>query len=59
MADLQGPKIRVGKFEGGRTMLEPGGEIRPRRRTSWATTSASASTTRNCRATCGLATSCC
>ena len=24
MADLQGPKIRVGKFEGGRTMLEPG-----------------------------------
>jgi pyruvate kinase len=24
MADLQGPKIRVGKFEGDRTMLEPG-----------------------------------
>jgi pyruvate kinase len=24
MADLQGPKIRVGKFEGGKTMLEPG-----------------------------------
>ena len=24
MADLQGPKIRVGKFEGGRTVLEPG-----------------------------------
>jgi pyruvate kinase len=24
MADLQGPKIRVGKFEGGRTLLEPG-----------------------------------
>jgi pyruvate kinase len=23
MADLQGPKIRVGKFEGGKTMLEP------------------------------------
>ena len=24
MADLQGPKIRVGKFEGGKTMLVPG-----------------------------------
>jgi len=24
MADLQGPKIRVGKFEGGKTLLEPG-----------------------------------
>jgi len=24
MADLQGPKIRVGKFEGGKTTLEPG-----------------------------------
>src|SRR5690349_12033246 len=24
MADLQGPKIRVGKFEGGKTMLERG-----------------------------------
>ena len=24
MADLQGQKIRVGKFEGGKTMLEPG-----------------------------------
>ena len=24
MADLQGPKIRVGKFEGGKVMLEPG-----------------------------------
>jgi pyruvate kinase len=24
MADLQGPKIRVGKFEGGRVMLKPG-----------------------------------
>ena len=27
MADLQGPKIRVGKFEGGKTMLEPGGKL--------------------------------
>ena len=24
LADLQGPKLRVGKFEGGRTMLESG-----------------------------------
>jgi len=27
MADLQGPKIRVGKFEGGKTMLEAGGKL--------------------------------
>ena len=27
MADLQGPKIRVGKIEGGKTMLEPGGKL--------------------------------
>ena len=32
MADLQGPKIRVGKFEGGKTMLEAGAEVHPRRR---------------------------
>ena len=32
MADLQGPKIRVGKFEDGKTMLEPGDKLRPRRR---------------------------
>jgi pyruvate kinase len=27
MADLQGPKIRVGKIEGGKTMLEAGGKL--------------------------------
>ena len=27
MADLQGPKIRVGKIEGGRTTLEPGAKL--------------------------------
>jgi pyruvate kinase len=27
MADLQGPKIRVGKIEGGRTILEPGSKL--------------------------------
>ena len=27
MADLQGPKIRVGKIEGGKTMLEPGEKL--------------------------------
>ena len=32
MADLQGPKIRVGKFEGGKTMLDAGQTLRPRRR---------------------------
>ena len=53
MADLQGPKIRVGKFEGRQD------DARGRRRSSSSTprprhsapTSASASTTRNCRAT--------
>ncbi len=28
MADLQGPKLRVGEFENGEAMLEPGGEFR-------------------------------
>jgi pyruvate kinase len=28
MADLQGPKIRVGKFADGKVMLEPGHEVR-------------------------------
>ena len=32
MADLQGPKIRVGKFEGGRTTARAGPEVHPRRR---------------------------
>jgi pyruvate kinase len=27
MADLQGPKVRVGKFEGGRVTLAPGGRF--------------------------------
>ena len=60
MADLQGPKIRVGKIEGGRTTLEPGGQARPRRGTDRARqrAGASASTTRNCRATSGPATCC-
>ena len=60
MADLQGPKIRVGKIEGGKTMLEPGTKLvldaaldraRHERR-------ASASTTRSCRATSVRATRC-
>ena len=53
MADLQGPKIRVGKFDGGKTMLR--GRARSSssmaRPPSWAPTSAWASTTRTCRAT--------
>ena len=61
MADLQGPKIRVGKIEGGKTMLEPGSEARARRgvHRPRARASASASTTRSCRATSGPATRCC
>ena len=31
MADLQGPKIRVGKFAEGKVMLEPGAAVRARR----------------------------
>ncbi len=61
MADLQGPKIRVGKFEDGKMMLDA------RRASSCSTpparagrrATASASTTRSCRATCGRATCCC
>lgn len=51
MADLQGPKIRVGKFENGKTTLTPGQPFTSTRPANWATTTASASTTRNCRAT--------
>ena len=53
MADLQGPKIRVGKFEGGKTLLEPGQKFVLDGATHRArhATSASASTTRSCRAT--------
>ena len=51
MADLQGPKIRVGKFEGGSTMLEAGQAfVLDARAPRWATTPASAWTTRTCRA---------
>jgi pyruvate kinase len=51
MADLQGPKIRVGKFADGKVQLEPASlrarrrPHRARRREAWAWT------TRNCRAT--------
>ena len=62
MADLQGPKIRVGKFDGRqdharrrRSKFILDAALRP----SSARTSASASTTRSCRATCGPATRCC
>ena len=60
MADLQGPKIRVGKFKDGKVTLKPGerfildagceiGRRRARR----------ASTTRSCRATCAPGACCC
>ena len=61
MADLQGPKIRVGKFVDGMVMLVEGATFaldanfdgtRGRSITS-------ASTTRNCRATSGRTTCCC
>ena len=61
MADLQGPKIRVGKFAEGKVHAGAGREVRARRRRapSPATSTASASTTRNCRATSSRATCCC
>ena len=34
MADLQGPKIRVGKFADGKVMLVPGARLRARRRSA-------------------------
>ena len=52
MADLQGPKIRVGKFEGDKTMLEVASPSSSMARPpNSAPTNASAWTTRNCRAT--------
>ncbi len=60
MADLQGPKIRVGKFVDGKAMLVPAPRSRwTRRSTGSATPIMSASTTRSCRGTCGRATCCC
>jgi pyruvate kinase len=59
MADLQGPKIRVGKFENGKVTLKTGDafvldstcEIGPRTAWGW--------TTRTCRAMWAPATCCC
>ncbi len=52
MADLQGPKIRVGKFAQGKVWLEPGASsCSTPRAPSWATSTPWASTTRTCRAT--------
>ena len=63
MADMQGPKIRVGKFEEGKIVLNNGDpfilDADGARTASWATRNASASTTRRCRATSSRATSCC
>ena len=53
MADLQGPKIRVGKFAEGKVHARAGHEVRARRLAHRAGrhAAASASTTRSCRAT--------
>ncbi len=52
LADMQGPKIRVGKFEEGRVTLDQDDALHPRRRdASSATPAGSASTTRICPAT--------
>jgi hypothetical protein len=56
MADMQGPKIRVGKFENGKIELNKGDHSSSTpsgaRTANWATRTAWASTTRRCRATC-------
>jgi len=49
MADLQGPKVRVGKFEGGRVTLKPGARFVLDARTNSATPNARASITRTCQ----------
>ena len=50
MADLQGPKIRVGKFADGKVDARAGPALRPRRRVrARRRRRASASTTRSCR----------
>ena len=52
MADLQGPKIRVGKFEGGKIELVPApSSCSTLTAPNWATRRSAAWTTRNCRAT--------
>ncbi len=54
MADLQGPKIRVGKFAQGKVRLQEGGQLCARcgPRTNWATEAAWAWITKSCRAMC-------
>ena len=53
MADLQGPKIRVGKFENGKIDARRRRAVHPRRRLrTGQPANASVSTTRTCRATC-------
>ena len=52
LLDLQGPKIRVGKFANGQIELEPGAEFTiTTERACSATSSASRRRTRCCRAT--------
>ena len=59
MADLQGPKIRIGKFADGKVTLEAGQRFILDADASSATRRASASTTRSCRTTSRPAPCCC
>ena len=60
MADLQGPKIRVGKFADGKVTLQAGDRLSCSTPTAnSATRNASASTTRSCRTTSRPAWCCC
>ena len=52
LADLQGPKIRIGKFEDGKVALQPGDRFMLDADCELGDQEQSASTTRNCRTTC-------
>ena len=59
LVDLQGPKIRIGKFEHGKITLTNGDSFILDATANWATRSASALITRNCPATSAAAPPCC
>lgn len=58
LGDLQGPKIRIGKFEEGKIDLVVGASLIWMLNAPSATPSGSGSTTRNCRKTSSPKTSC-
>ena len=59
MADLQGPKIRVGKFADGKVKLRPASSSSSTPNASSGEASASGSTTRSCRSDVAPEPCCC